>query len=181
MASTTSSLSVRELRPADVAAVIDLTEAAMAEFRGPMGDAFYAGYLAEVLDVERRARVGTVLVAELDGDIVGTITVYANAADEGLPVPLPDGAAGIRATFVHPATRGRGVGSELVRAAIARARAPGATWVVLHSATCMVAAIRLYERVGFRRASDLDFRANDFFADGAGDPLEVVGFVLALA
>jgi predicted N-acetyltransferase YhbS len=108
MASTTSSLSVRELRPADVAAVIDLTEAAMAEFRGPMGDAFYAGYLAEVLDVERRARVGTVLVAELDGDIVGTITVYANAADEGLPVPLPDGAAGIRATFVHPATRGRG-------------------------------------------------------------------------
>lgn len=41
---------------------------------------------------------------------------------------------------------------------IRRARGAGATALTLHTTDIMHAAIRLYERMGFRRAPELDFR-----------------------
>jgi GNAT superfamily N-acetyltransferase len=175
-----SNLVVREVRPRDTDDVADVVEAAFDEFRDAMGATLFAAYLADVLDVERRARNATVLVAEVDGSIVGTITLYANANEEGMPVRFPSGTAGIRATAVRPDARSRGVGSELVAASIERARAQGAKAIALHTAACMATATCLYTRHGFRRAPDLDFLANDFLSGGAGEPLAARAYVLRL-
>ena len=175
-----SASAVREAIPGDVEAIREVASAANEEFRAPMGATLFAGYLANVLDVESRARDAVVLVAESGAGIVGTITVYRDINEEGMPTAFPPGTAGIRATAVSPTVRGQGIGTELVNAAIERARSLGSKTIALHTADCMEAAMRLYERHGFRRAPEHDFRANDFFGGGAGATLDALAFVLEL-
>ena len=180
MISVATATSIRDARPGDFDAVRYIAAAANEEFRAPMGETFFEGYLANVLDIERRASEATVFVAEQGTQILGTITLYRDINDEGMPVRFSAGTAGIRATAVDPAARGKGIGSDLVSAAVATAQASGATSIALHTATCMAAAMRLYERHGFRRAPDHDYRANDYFSSGAGATLDALAFVLDL-
>lgn len=180
MITVLSATAVREARPADFDAIRAIAAAANEEFRAAMGEGLYAGYLANVLDLDRRAQESMLLVAEQDGEIVGTITLYGDVNDEGIPARFPDRTAGIRATAVSPAARGRGIGSQLVTEALQRARASGAKAIALHTATCMSAAMRLYERHGFQRVGQYDFRANDFFAAGSGATLDALAFLMVL-
>ena len=106
-------------------------------------------------DVAGRARDAQVLVA-VDGDqLLGTVTVatrggpYAEQAD--------DGDAVIRMLVTAPAARGRGVGTLLVQACLAAARADGCRRVRLSTQPGMAAAHRLYERFGFRRTPQDDW------------------------
>lgn len=95
---------------------------------------------------------GTALfVARVDGHIVGTVTVVVYA--------IPSGAhAWVEDAVVDGSARGAGVGEALVRAAIAEAEARGARTIDLTSGPSREAAIRLYERVGFRRRETSVFR-----------------------
>ncbi|MDG4839939.1 GNAT family N-acetyltransferase [Micromonospora sp. WMMD967] len=54
---------------------------------------------------------------------------------------------------VTPAARGRGIGRQLIQAAIARARQLGATTLFLGSNTKLANAVHLYENVGFQHVS----------------------------
>jgi ribosomal protein S18 acetylase RimI-like enzyme len=180
MVSVLAATSIREARSADFDAIRAMARAANDEFRAPMGETTYAGYIANVLDLDRRAREAMLFIAEQTGQIVGTITLYRDINSEGIPVRFPDGTAGIRATAVSPTARGLGIGGELVMAAVHRARGSGATAIALHTAPCMRAAMRLYERHGFQPAPEYDFRANDFFTAGDGASLDALAFVKAL-
>jgi GNAT superfamily N-acetyltransferase len=171
---------VRDATTDDLDAARAVAAAANAEFATVMGERLFAGYLANVLDVEGRLRDAHLLVAERDGSIVGTITLYPDIHAEGMPVRLPDGTAGIRATAVAPEARGHGVGRTLVEAAIGRARDVGANAVALHTAVFMQDAMRLYERCGFRRLPEHDYRANEFFGAVDGQPLDALAFRLEL-
>ncbi len=62
----------------------------------------------------------------------------------------------VRLLAVAPSARGRGVGAALMNECIHRARSAGATALTLHTTDLMQAAMRLYERLGFERAHDLD-------------------------
>ena len=160
------------LRPAtdaDVDAIRAVIARANESFRGLVRDSLFASYLASAMDVERRLQEGEVLTAELDARIVGTITFYRDARDEGMPVRFPDGTAGIRATAVDPAARGLGIGRAMVDACIDRAVAAGANGVGLHTATFMVAAVKIYERCGFTRAPQYDFEWSEFFPADPGE------------
>ena len=181
MLAMSTSTVVRGATTADLGAIRAAAAAANAEFAVPMGERLFAGYLANVLDVESRLRSATVLVAERDGSVVGTITLYADIHDEAIPVRLPEGTAGIRATAVDPAARGHGVGAALVAAAIDLARAAGAATVALHTAPAMRDARRLYERHGFQRRPEHDFVANAFFGAIDGERLDALAFVLDLS
>jgi putative acetyltransferase len=57
----------------------------------------------------------------------------------------------LKRMFVRPADRGRGIGKQLGLAVLDEALAMGYERVRLDTAPSMVAAIRLYERLGFRR------------------------------
>jgi ribosomal protein S18 acetylase RimI-like enzyme len=58
---------------------------------------------------------------------------------------------------VRPDARGRGIGELLVRAAMTQGVADGAGRMVLSTQPEMLAAHRLYERLGFTRRPDLDW------------------------
>ncbi len=84
----------------------------------------------------------TVLLARLDGRIVGTLTLVV--------FPIPSGTrAWIEDVVVDSSARGHGVGSALVHHALALAREAGARTVDLTSRPSRVFAHRLYESVGF--------------------------------
>nr|BFE56395.1 hypothetical protein GCM10020063_009210 [Dactylosporangium thailandense] len=82
------------------------------------------------------------LVARIDGEIVGTLTLVM--------FPIPTGMrAWIEDVVVDGAARGHGVGATLTQAAVQLARNNGARTVDLTSRPSREAANRLYERLGF--------------------------------
>ena len=104
---------------------------------------------------------GTVLfVARVSGDVVGSVTVVVYDIPSGTHAWLED-------VVVDASARGAGVGEALVRAALAEAESLGARTVDLTSSPSRQAAIRLYERVGFRRRETSVFR---YTADGEEGP-----------
>jgi ribosomal protein S18 acetylase RimI-like enzyme len=150
-------VSVRDAEPADHPAVREVLAAAYRQFASAARPSVFEPYLANILDVEARARTGRLLVAERAGRILGTVTFYPDPS--AFRFGWPRGWAYIRALGVDPATRGQGVGRLLMEACLDRARRAGAPVLCLHTAEFMAAAIALYERMGFRRTPAFDFDA----------------------
>jgi GNAT superfamily N-acetyltransferase len=144
---------VRELHPAEADALGRLTVDCYAGLPGfEAADA----YLTELADVAGRAARAVVLVAvEASGRVVGGVTYVPG------PGPLAEfddpADAGIRMLAVGSGARRRGVGTALVRACVARARAEGRRRLWLHTTRAMLDAQRIYEREGFRRAPEADW------------------------
>jgi ribosomal protein S18 acetylase RimI-like enzyme len=168
---------VRAATRDDVPRIADVIWAAYQEFAPALG-AVYPAYLTDLLDVEVRLTSGTVLVAEADGSVTGTATLYADAAREGFG--WPRGWALSRALAVDPEARGQGTATALVRAVIARAMRAGADELCLHTAEFMTAAIDLYESLGFRRDPAHDFDATDYLGIEGAEPVTLLAYRLRL-
>jgi ribosomal protein S18 acetylase RimI-like enzyme len=125
-----------------VGTVTDDIVAAFARLLPQLSDA------AGVLDAEALTRLATwngstLLVARMDGRIVGTLTLVT--------FPIPTGMrAWIEDVVVDETARGQGVGAALTGEAIRLARVAGARTVDLTSRASRAAANRLYERLGFQ-------------------------------
>jgi ribosomal protein S18 acetylase RimI-like enzyme len=114
-------------------------------------------YAAELADATGRAQTSTLLVAvDADDHVLGTVTFCRPGSPEA-EVARP-GEAEFRMLAVAPAARGRGVGEALVRACLDRAREHGDTAVVLSTQAAMRSAHRIYERFGFTRLPERDWR-----------------------
>ena len=172
---------IRAMEPADVEPMREVLRTANAQFAARVPPLVFAAYLRDVLDIESRVDRSRTLVADLDGRIVGTITYFRDANDEGIGPAVPVGTAGIRAVAVDPAARGLGIGRRLAAAAVELARAEGAPSIVLHTWAEMAAAIAVYERLGFRRAPAYDALSSDFFASGSAEDPAALAFGLDLA
>jgi predicted N-acetyltransferase YhbS/quercetin dioxygenase-like cupin family protein len=179
---STISVTGVELRDAgrsDLPAVRRVLLAAYREYATALPPAVFGRYLAEILDVEARAANGRVLVAEHGGRVLGTVSFYADAAEEGLGWPA--GWAGLRALGVEPSARGLGIGRGLVEACRRRAEAAGAPVLCLHTAEFMTAAVALYERMGFRRDPAFDFDATSRLGLGGVRPVPILSYRLDLS
>ena len=160
-------LEIREVDPAEAAVLGELTVAAYATAPGFRAD---DAYFAELADVARRATLVPVLVAVDDGTLVGGVT-YVPGPGPYAEFDDPQG-AGIRMLAVAPEAQGRGVGTALLRACAARARADGRARLWLHTTPQLAIAQHIYQREGFRRAPENDWR---------GDDLCLIAYVLDLA
>ena len=163
-------IEIREIQPTELEAAGRLVVDAYRSLGVPQS----ASYEAEMADVGARAASATVLVARVDGLLAGCAT-FATARSPMYEVDDPDGAT-IRMLGVSEAARGRGVGEALVQACVERARASGAARLWLHTEPFMDAAQRLYARLGFVRAPELDWR---FEEEGEPDVV-LLAYVLEL-
>ena len=163
-------IEVREVQPIEYEAAGRL----VVDAYRTLGVAQSAAYEAEMADVGTRAASGTVLVAVVGSEIRGCAT-FATGNSPLYEVDDPDGAT-IRMLGVAATARGQGIGEALARACIERARAAGARRIWLHTEPFMQAAHRLYERLGFVRAPEKDWR---FEEEGEPDVI-LLAYVLEL-
>ena len=113
-------------------------------------------YAAKLRDVADRARSAHVLAALDRHGLLGCVTVILDESP-WREISGP-GEGEFRMLAVDPSAQGRGVGQALVQASVDVICAAGRERVVISSAADMTAAHRLYERLGFTRAPERDWR-----------------------
>ncbi|MEV7393302.1 MULTISPECIES: GNAT family N-acetyltransferase [unclassified Streptomyces] len=146
------------IRPADPAEYEALGEiTAQAYLRDGLLDFGESdSYLGELRDVAGRSAAADILVAVRNGSLLGGVT-FVPAGGPMADIARP-GEAEIRMLAVDRAARGQGAGEALVRACVERARATaGCFRVVLSTQRTMLAAHRIYERLGFVRTPERDW------------------------
>ncbi|KQR51406.1 hypothetical protein ASF88_19825 [Leifsonia sp. Leaf336] len=174
MSTTAPSTTVR-IRPAaddEYAAIGELTYAAYSHDYADLSD----DYRTQLRHPETLLEAFDFFVAEDDasGELVGTIAVMRAGHD-------PHGSIGphelyFRLLATHPSARGRGVGAELTRFAMAEARRRGQRAVVLNSGPEMLGAHALYRKLGFSRRAERE----SVIVLPDGRELELLTFVLDL-
>jgi ribosomal protein S18 acetylase RimI-like enzyme len=110
---------------------------------------------ADLGDGGRRVREATVLIAEADGELLGTVTL----AEPGSPYAETAGPAEmeVRMLAVAPTARRRGIAAALMDAAHAHAQRRGMQRVVLCSEASYTHVHRFYEGLGYRRQPERDW------------------------
>jgi len=152
-------LLIRDARPEDRDAIRAVTLAAYEEYAAQMPADHWEAYRWNILATLEQVAPAEQLVAERDGAVVGTVLLYpprslSPTQDEvSLATPWPE----VRLLAVAPAGRGGGVGAALMEECVRRARRSGTTALGLHTTDMMQAAMRMYARMGFVRAPELDF------------------------
>jgi diamine N-acetyltransferase len=145
-------MTIREAREADLPLISELARRTWADsFGWSVGPEQEAAELEETRseDSFRTAlATDTILVAELDDALVG----YTQLGDVAIPeVDVRPGDKSLRRLYVDTHLRGRGIGRELLSAALAHPRLAAAPRVFLTVWEQNVAALRLYESFGFQR------------------------------
>jgi ribosomal protein S18 acetylase RimI-like enzyme len=140
---------------------VDVQIEILSEVTGEVVDAFnhllpQLSTTASPLDVAALSAIvaapaSTVLVARVDGQLAGTLTLAT--------FPIPTGIrAWIEDVVVDEAARGKRVATLLIDEAIRLAREAGARTVDLTSRPSRVSAGELYERIGFEQRETRFYR-----------------------
>ena len=148
--SPASPVHVEAAGPADFGRIAELT-AGVYRDEGLAPEA----YLSELADVAGRADRAQLLVARDGGAVVGSVALVLEG-DFG-EITASEDEASFRMLVVDPAARGRGVGELLVTTCLTRAQAAGKRRTVISTDPRMVAAHRIYERLGFVRLPERDW------------------------
>ena len=150
---------IRDARPEDRDAIRAVTLAAYEEYAAQMPSLHWEAYRLNILATLERVAPAEQIVAERDGTVVGTVLLYPPPTDRPalddavIETPWPE----VRLLAVAPAGRGAGVGAALMEECVRRARRSGARALGLHTTDMMQTAMRMYARMGFVRAPELDF------------------------
>lgn len=151
---------IRDARPDDRDAILAVTLAAYEQYAAALTPPVWALYRQNIRSTLADVGPAAQVVAEDGGAVIGAVLLFpagavmANPGDRPATREWPE----IRLLAVAPAARGKGVARRLMEECIQRARADGAPALTLHTADIMAVAMRLYERMGFARAPELDIR-----------------------
>ena len=142
-------------------------------FPTPAEQPAYYAMLGDIGQFAKRPDTEILVAVSEDGNLQGGLVYFGDMAQYGAggTATRESNASGFRFLAVDPRTRGAGIGKALTEACIERARTRNHGAVVIHTTEPMRVAWRMYQRMGFVRAPDLDF-------DQAGLP--VFGFRLRL-
>lgn len=103
------------------------------------------------------------------GEIAGAVVYIGDMKyyGSGGTATQEKNASGFRLLGVDASTRGQGVGKLLIDECIRKAREKKQKQVIIHTTKSMLTAWKIYENMGFKRSTDLDFLQGN---------LEVFGF-----
>ena len=149
-----SPITVRPALPEDYDAVARITLDSYVT-AGYYGSADHP-YLLELQNVAGRAKHADILVAERNGEIIGSVT--AAPAGGGFSDIGLEGELELRTLVVDPAVQRSGAGRALVQAVVEQAQATeGIDAVCLTTGATWESANALYVRTGFDRAPERDW------------------------
>ncbi len=139
-----------------------LTEMLHAAYR-PLAD-LGLNYTATDQDVQTtrsRVHVGETWVAELDGRVVGTVTLKESNPEEPNWYGRPDVAA-FEQFGVDPAVQGQGIGKQLLEKIERRAREKGYAELACDTAQPARHLIALYEKWGYRVVDEIRYEGKTY-------------------
>ena len=133
----------------------------------------YYKLLANVGDLTAKPQAELLVAVSAKEDILGAVVYFGDMQyyGSGGTATKEKHAAGFRLLAVSPAARGQGIGKLLILACINKAKEAKLAKMVIHTTKAMQTAWQMYEKLGFKRAEDLDFEQ---------EGLEVFGFRLIL-
>ncbi len=140
---------IRPVEKKDVSGVVELVRTTLAEFGIAFGKGASTDEQLRELPESYTSEGGAFFVAVEGDSVVGTAGV----------VVLGPGIFELRKMYLHPGTRGKGIGQQLFDACLAHVQAQGGKRIVLDTTHEMTAAIAFYERNGFVR-DDSQIRAS---------------------
>jgi fatty-acyl-CoA synthase len=167
-------VTVRRASKRDHATIRDVIRAAYHQYEGLIPATLFRRYLDDLLDLDRHARHGQLLVAEIDGVVRGFGAFYPDTSVQGLGWPA--GWAGGRGLAVHPDARRHGVAQALLATCEQLARDCGMPVFAFHTASFMSGAVALYERLGYHRAPAYDQDLSAHFGVRDGGRIEALAY-----
>jgi GNAT superfamily N-acetyltransferase len=173
-----TTLVVRPAEPGEHPTIRALVGLAYAQYTTDLPAVAWDAFRADLLDLDRHARHGRLLVATVAGEICGYAAFYPDASVQGFGWPA--GWAGGRGLAVDPTFRGHGVAMTLLTALEDRARAAGAIVFAFHTSAFMTTAVALYERLGYCRAPRFDIDVNAHFGVTAARPWPALAYLRRL-
>ncbi|KOP67307.1 hypothetical protein AMS62_20190 [Bacillus sp. FJAT-18019] len=158
---TSRAIIIRDAVSSDLEAIKNVLLGAYSEYEFLLEKERWDQYKTDIVKSVTDIRVKARIVAELDGEIVGSVFLYPSSeAAYGYP-ELNIHSPILRLLAVSREARGHGIATELIRASVRRSLEWGEDTLHLHSNEMMVAAIRLYEQLGFERATEKDILKGD--------------------
>lgn len=156
-----------------------LVSDAFAPFRDVLATHIFEPYVSDACNFAERWTEASVAVLERERRLVGTVTYYSDAAQEGMG--WRPGLAGLRTLAVVPSAQGHGYGRALCEWCRMRAKRQRASGLALHTAAFMTPACMLYESLGFQRRPSYDLFASDVLAfDPALGDQKIIAYLLPL-
>jgi len=141
---------IRRATAGDASAILDCLGAAFEPYRKTYTpEAFLDTVLTTDALLKRMRSMALFVAGSASGDIVGTIGCQMLERAEGH----------IRGMAVLPSWQGSGIAAELLRRAESELSQLGCSWISLDTTEPLRAAIRFYEKHGFRRSG----KVSDFF------------------
>ena len=141
---------IRQARDDEYDVVSSLIVDAYAEYAAHMSPDAWSSFANEIANVRGRRDDAELFVAEQDGRLVGSVTMFSGWRG------AQEGTAGVRLLSVLPEQRGAGVGRALMEHCVQRARDEGKHRLVLTTTQEMGVLRELTERMGFQRDPGLD-------------------------
>ena len=146
-----SAVTIRDYRATDdIAQITALLHQAYAEL-AKAGFKYLATHQSEAVTLERLTS-GFPLLAEINGAIVGTLTLYPPSRESRCELYCRSGVYKLGQFAVRPDLQRRGIGLRLYAEAESRARQLGAEELALDTAEGAIHLRQWYERLGFRFA-----------------------------
>lgn len=140
---------IRDFRQSDTTRVNALAIRAFEQFKDAYQD--WPALQAKIGDLSALANVGEVIVAEVEGQIVGAVAYVGPGAPKAAFFQ-PEWSI-MRMLVVAPDSRGLGIGRALAEECLRRAKRDQASVFALHTSELMQIALPMYQRMGFKRAS----------------------------
>jgi len=150
----TADIKIRDALPGEFDLIAGLLVDSYRQYQEFMPPPRWAWYIKDMMDVRSRLADSQLIVAESNGKIAGTVTLFLKGSTEH----WPENWAGIRLLAVHPSFRGQGIGRALMDECVRRCKALGIKTIGLHTTDFMKVAREMYERMGFKRIPEYDFR-----------------------
>jgi predicted N-acetyltransferase YhbS len=150
-------LKIQDARREDRDAARKITLSAFQQYAAVMPPPRWEGYRENILATLTEVAPAQQIVAEKEGIIVGSVLLYPPGTTFSIPDQSPLACPEVRLLAVAPEFRGQGIATALMKECIRRARMLGTACLSLHTTDMMQVAMRMYERMGFVRAPDLDF------------------------